>query len=194
VRGWIVCVQVVLDLASDPRSPSQARRFVADLCERLGLDEICADVTLPVSELVTNALLHASTPATLTVSVATGFIEVSVRDSSPREPVIRPVRLDPSADIDAAAARSPDLPIDLRDAALHIGEAGSVAAGRGLLIVEAVSDEWGVTRLTVGKEIWFRVRTPPGWTAHPPCPCPGSRSTTPGGLPLRIPAFPMVGG
>ncbi|MHA6757235.1 ATP-binding protein [Streptacidiphilus sp. PAMC 29251] len=47
------------------------------------------DVLLVVSELVTNALRHAPGPATLSVVLAAGEVEVTVQDTSTRPPVAR---------------------------------------------------------------------------------------------------------
>lgn len=156
--------EAVLRLSAEARSAGDARRFVARRCIDLGLESICEDVILPVSELVTNVVLHTGSSAVLRVGVVDDFLEVAVQDSSPRLPIVRPVRLDPRADIDSAARTSPELPEDLRDGLLHVGAAGSVAAGRGLLIVDAVADEWGVQELVGGKTVWFRIRLPADWT------------------------------
>lgn len=151
-----------LELPSCPGSAKRARQFVEEHCRGWALGELCGDVILPVSEVVTNAVLHASAPITVTVMAEDACITVSVRDSEPRPPVLRPVRLDVAADIDIAARRSDELPEDLRDFRLHVGDAGSIAAGRGLHIVAAVADEWGTSQLHDGKEVWFRIHTPAG--------------------------------
>jgi hypothetical protein len=158
---------------------------VSTTCHEWGLGDVCDDMVLPVSELITNAFLHAGTHLALTVSLTGQYVEVSVRDDNPRPPIVRPVRLDLAADL---ATMSPHVQVqsDPRDASLHVGEAGSVAAGRGLHIVDAVADEWGVAEYTDGKDVWFRIETPKGWTPPVPCPCEGSSDTTPGGLPIRI--------
>jgi anti-sigma regulatory factor (Ser/Thr protein kinase) len=141
-------------------------------------------MVLPVSELITNAFLHAGTHLVLTASLTGEFVEVSVRDDNPRAPIVRPVRIDLGADL-AELPEAVQVQGDHRAAALHVGEAGSVAAGRGLHIVDAVADEWGVAEYTDGKDVWFRIRTPGDWEPAEPCPCPGSPVTTPGGLPIR---------
>ena len=182
-----MCHQVTMELPGTPAAASAARHFVAECCDDWGLGPICEDLTLPVSELVTNALLHAPTPAMLTVSLTAAFVEVSVRDSNPRPPVLRPVRLNLDDDISVVAARLGDLPEDLRDEALHVGPSGSIAAGRGLHIVDAVADEWGVSELSAGKEVWFRIGTPPGWKPPVSCRCDTvAAGTSPGGLPLHV--------
>lgn len=76
----------VVTLAPTTASVPAARRFV-----RARLVEGVADVdtaTLLVSEVVTNAILHARTPVTLTVEVAHEVVRVTVRDGSPVPPRI----------------------------------------------------------------------------------------------------------
>jgi hypothetical protein len=94
--------------------------------------------------------------------------------------------MDLKADIDVLAGRPDALPDDPHDPALRVGEAGTVTAGRGLLIVDAVADEWGTADLRGGKDVWFRVRTPQDWQPRLPCQCAGSATTTPGGLPMHL--------
>jgi len=184
IGGCKVCGQVVHDLPSDPRSPGEGRQLVSDQCLEWSLGDICEDMVLPVSELITNAFLHAGTQLRLTTSLTREFVEVSVRDDNLRAPIVRPVRIDLEADL-AGLPEGVDVQGDHRHASLHVGEAGSVAAGRGLHIVDAVADEWGVAEYANGKDVWFRIRTPAGWEPDVPCPCPGSGITTPGGLPIR---------
>lgn len=183
-----MCEQAVVELPSSPTSAREARRFVGERCAQWGLGDVCEDLILPVSELVTNAVLHARTPAKVTVTLTARFVEVAVRDTNPRPPVLRPVRVDLAADIQQVAARLSDLPDDLRDPALHVGDAGSIAAGRGLHIVDAVADEWGVSELSDGKDVWFRVAVPPESGHCSDCHCAAQgNATTPGGLPLHLP-------
>ena len=179
-----MCQQESLSLPADARSPARARDFVGDWCRRLNFGELCDDIILPVSELVTNAFLHGGTTATLTVSLTGRFVEVAVSDGNPRQPVLRPVRNDVLSDIDEVASRVSFLPHDLRDEVLRVGEAGAVTAGRGLLIVDAVADEWGLSELASGKAVWFRVTTPTQSPGTVGCPCPDSTSTTVGGAPF----------
>ena len=175
-----MCRQAVLELAAEPESAAVARRYVGDRCAEWGLEAICDDLVLPVSELITNAVLHARTPVGVTVSLTGSFIEVAVRDGNPRPPVLRPVRLDLDAAVDEA---------DVRDPRLHVGDAGSIAAGRGLRIVDAVADEWGVSELSAGKDVWFRLRCPRGWAPPDECPCAQSTQRSPGGLPIAAGAL-----
>ncbi|HEY7704070.1 MAG TPA: ATP-binding protein [Acidimicrobiia bacterium] len=87
------------------------------------------------SELVTNVILHARTPFTVRVRDGDGHVRVTVDDSSPNS-------IDPDL-IGAPADRS----------------------GRGLRIVGALSDRWGIDYRPGGKSVWFSVTHP---TTGPP--------------------------
>jgi anti-sigma regulatory factor (Ser/Thr protein kinase) len=74
----------VLDLPPTTDSVPVARRFV-----RARLVDRATDVdtaTLLVSEVVTNAILHARTTVTVTVEVADQLVRIAVRDGSPVQP------------------------------------------------------------------------------------------------------------
>jgi anti-sigma regulatory factor (Ser/Thr protein kinase) len=79
----------VLDLPPTTASVPVARRFV-----RARLEDGAADVdtaTLLVSEVVTNAVLHARSAVTLTVDVADDVVRITVRDGSPVQPRVHPL-------------------------------------------------------------------------------------------------------
>ena len=76
----------VLDLPPTTDSVPVARRFV-----RARLVDGPTDVdtaTLLVSEVVTNAILHARTTVTLTLEVVGDLVRITVRDGSPVQPRI----------------------------------------------------------------------------------------------------------
>jgi anti-sigma regulatory factor (Ser/Thr protein kinase) len=86
-------------------------------------------LVLVTSELVTNAILHARTEVGLDVNVDESSIVLEVTDSSPA--TIPPPRV-------------PD-PED--------------TSGRGLFLVDVLSDAWGVRSLDGGgKTVWIRVQ------------------------------------
>ena len=180
-----MCQRASATLPADPRSTARAREFVAEQCTRWRLGGVCEDVVLPVSELVTNALIHGRSDTVVTISLTRTFLEVAVSDRNPRRPVARPVRRNLLADIDDVAARLSYLPQDLRDEVLEVGGAGAITAGCGLHIVDAVADEWGVSELSTGKAVWFRVATPDAWSPSHPCACADATATTPGGAPFH---------
>jgi anti-sigma regulatory factor (Ser/Thr protein kinase) len=114
-------------LHGDTRAPAAARRFLRDVLVGAGAtEELLAVAELCVSELVTNAVLHAGTSSELRV-VLDSALTVSVRDHGGPAP-------------EATPDHDPDL---LR---VH---------GRGLQLVEAMADRWGSERDAVGTTVWF---------------------------------------
>lgn len=70
-------------------SPAQARAIVAACSERLGLQEIRDDVTLVVSEMVTNAVRHAGPRVALEIRAEHDAVVIAVDDGSPDRPLPR---------------------------------------------------------------------------------------------------------
>jgi anti-sigma regulatory factor (Ser/Thr protein kinase) len=106
------------------------RHFVRDVLAAAGLFELCDNAQLGTSELVANAVRHAGTDILLTVSLSS-IVTISIEDHHPE--LRRP--MPPSWD--------------------ELGE-----SGRGLHIVAAVSQDWGVRSITGGKVIWFTLKLP----------------------------------
>jgi anti-sigma regulatory factor (Ser/Thr protein kinase) len=75
-----------IELPADAGSPRRARGAVADL---VGGRPGCDDLLLCVSEVVTNAVLHARSRSTLRVQVDGGTVRVEVQDDDPTLPVRR---------------------------------------------------------------------------------------------------------
>jgi serine phosphatase RsbU (regulator of sigma subunit)/anti-sigma regulatory factor (Ser/Thr protein kinase) len=142
-------------LPGSPLAPGAARRFVrAALAEwaELGLPgaadlpaRLAEDVLVVVSELVTNAVVHAGTEVELFCRLdhdhrhpdtAPGRLVVEVSDHHPS----RPVR-------DEGAER-PYLVERPYEAAEY---------GRGLRLVAALSEAWGITYRTGVKAVWARL-------------------------------------
>jgi anti-sigma regulatory factor (Ser/Thr protein kinase) len=71
-----------------PSSAPAARRFVASLA-LTGDEELSQRLSTLVSELATNAILHARTAFTVHASRADGVIRVAVSDESDEPPVLR---------------------------------------------------------------------------------------------------------
>jgi serine phosphatase RsbU (regulator of sigma subunit)/anti-sigma regulatory factor (Ser/Thr protein kinase) len=120
----------------DPAAAAAARRFVRqtlqswDISERSpDADRVVDDAVLLTSELVTNAVVHAGTALDVTCRIASGELEIAVRDRHP-------------------ARTLPDIP-----------EAASLSAerGRGLLLPSALASSWGVTYARTAKAVWFRM-------------------------------------
>ncbi len=72
--------------ANDASSAGGARRFVTATLEGWGLDELTEVASLLVSELVSNALLHAGTDLDVHLRRSDGMVRVEVHDRSPRLP------------------------------------------------------------------------------------------------------------
>jgi anti-sigma regulatory factor (Ser/Thr protein kinase) len=112
-------------------SPGSARRFVRQTLERWGCDELAEVAVLLVSELATNAVLHARTTfeVALDQNPAQGTIEVAITDRSPAQPALKHYSV----------------------------ESGT---GRGLRLVDELAESWGIDSATgEGKRVWF-VLTP----------------------------------
>lgn len=134
-------------------SVSAARRFVRDVSEhwertRPGrMETVLDNLGIVVSELVTNALLHAysspeSTPGAEAGRISLCLIHELCGSVGPGiERVVFAVA-DPSAD--APVAPDPERCAD--------GLWGLYESGRGMTLVEALADDWG----------WRRVRPPGG--------------------------------
>jgi anti-sigma regulatory factor (Ser/Thr protein kinase) len=76
-----------LRLPPEPASAGSARRFVAAALEPYDID--IDMVSLLVSELVSNVVLHAHTPLEVSVRTRGSHIRVSVADESPLIPAMK---------------------------------------------------------------------------------------------------------
>lgn len=72
-----------------PEAVQAARRFARDTLGNWSADAVEWAASQVVSELVTNAVLHARTPFRLDLSLDEGVLLVTVHDGSPRLPVAR---------------------------------------------------------------------------------------------------------
>lgn len=73
----------------DPAAVGTARRFVVSVMQRWGLP--AGDIPLLVSELATNAVLHARSEFSVAVSAGAGWVRVEVSDGNSRVPVLASV-------------------------------------------------------------------------------------------------------
>lgn len=120
----------VIELSPRTLSAQEARQFVHDQCEHWGCRELVDTAMLVVSELVTNAVVHAATPAELRAEWADGVLRLEV--------------------LDHAEASPPDPRIASPDD----------EGGRGLFLVDALSAAWGVEPSESGKVVWAEVTAP----------------------------------
>lgn len=109
-----------------PAAISLARRFVTTTLDRWGYGDVADDAAIVVSELATNAVLHARSTFHVSVGVAAGEgegVRIGVHDESPLQPSLR-------------------------------GYSITSATGRGLRMVDALSASWGSIPLPHRKEVW----------------------------------------
>lgn len=118
-----------LRLEPDPKSVQRARQWVTSLLHELGRDDLLECAELGVSELVTNALLHADDPIAVRVRGTREHPRLEVTDGSRNPPVLP----GPAASLDDLLA----------------------TFGRGLDIVARCSTAWGATIERDGKVVWF---------------------------------------
>lgn len=78
-----------IELVASAPSVGRARNFVADLLFHHGLPHLVDDVRLVVSELATNAIMHAQTAFSVTLRGFDGFVVVEVHDGSHAGPFLR---------------------------------------------------------------------------------------------------------
>ena len=173
-----MCCHASRRLPPEPRSARDARRFLVECFTSWHLEGLLEDGQLALSELVTNGVVYGKTPLVVTISCAAGVSEIAVTDYNPALPVVRPLRRNMHADIDTANRRLGELAgsaggaatADDRDPRLHVGEAGALTGGRGLLLLESLG-EWGVAPHAGGKAVWVRMAVPSGWQAARHCAC-----------------------
>src|SRR6185503_6965708 len=79
----------VLPLGPDPGSAAMARRFTAETLGGWGATELTDTAVLLVSELVTNAVLHARSSSELVVRRVDTGIRVELRDENPAAPTVK---------------------------------------------------------------------------------------------------------
>ncbi|MFI5768408.1 ATP-binding protein [Streptomyces sp. NPDC051658] len=121
-----------------PESVGQARSFTSEALADWGLPDRAEDIRLCVSELATNALVHGTAPGH-------GFLVKLNAD----EDVVR-------LEVHDSRRKHPEA----RQAA------GTDTSGRGLILVNALADGWGVEdRAPVGKIVWSCFKATGGTTA-----------------------------
>lgn len=115
-------------LPADPASPQRARDFVAEVLTAWGAASLREEARLLTSELVTNAVMHARTDATVTV----------VRDD-----VRHTVRVTVTDESEARPRQRPYSPL--------------ATTGRGLSLVARAAKDFGVDVRAGGKTVWFEL-------------------------------------
>lgn len=124
-----------LSLPASPPSVRLARDWVTRVLLDIGRDELTDSARLAVSELVTNAILHADPPMTVHVRGTVDHPRIEVTDQSMVPP--RPRRNPSAVDIDDEFSWS--------------------TVGRGLDLVACYAHRWGadIDPRGSGKVVWF---------------------------------------
>jgi anti-sigma regulatory factor (Ser/Thr protein kinase) len=134
-----------LQLPPEPRSVGTARRFITRLMPRWLSADARDRAVLAVSETVANAVRASRDPVTVRLFRRRPAVRIEVHDESHNTAELTPRR-----------------------------PADDAESGRGLLLVEAVTENWGVTHHPDdGKTLWFHV-------AEPDRPASGEGDSAPG--------------
>jgi anti-sigma regulatory factor (Ser/Thr protein kinase) len=113
-----------------PESVGGARQFTRRTLVSWGAGGLEDDVRIVASELATNALLHARTRFTLTLTLDGDRLRLTMTDGSPTHPRVR-----------------------------RFNSAESTT-GRGLTMVAELAQAWGVEKDGAGKAVWCEFRVP----------------------------------
>jgi sigma-B regulation protein RsbU (phosphoserine phosphatase) len=76
-------VSEVLQLQPGVQAPAQARHWLADVCQDRGCQDLAPDALILVSELTTNAVLHAGTGCCVEADFDDLALMVRVSDETP---------------------------------------------------------------------------------------------------------------
>jgi anti-sigma regulatory factor (Ser/Thr protein kinase) len=117
-------------LTPGPRGVSDARRWATQVLTEIGRPELVESACISVSEVITNALLHAEQPVSVRLRGTSDHPRIEVRDGTPEPPDLPDLESDPTDDI-------------------------LLTFGRGLSIVARVSSAWGAVLEEDGKVVWF---------------------------------------
>ena len=131
-RPPAACNALVTHVAGGPLAAPAARRLVTTFATEISKDCL-DDATLMISELVNNSVEHGGAGpgsfVTLAIDVSEGVLMVEVRDSGPG--FVPPASLAFEADLETTS-------------------------GRGLRIIAALADGWGITT-DDGTRVWFEL-------------------------------------
>lgn len=115
-------------------SVRQARELVRKRLAEYGFQDLVDVAELLVSELATNAVVHAGGRYRLTLSLGVGILRCEVADE--RRHLPRPPHRQAESD------ENPDFDSE---------------NGRGLFLVDALAHRWGSRLVEEGKEVWFEL-------------------------------------
>jgi serine phosphatase RsbU (regulator of sigma subunit)/anti-sigma regulatory factor (Ser/Thr protein kinase) len=131
-RAMALSRSATMMVPAEPTGPSRVRQWMSTRLRDWSVPEpVIGAAILCTSELTTNALLHAGTPAQVHIDLNAERLLVSVADTGTRGTVIR-------AHADTMSSR-----------------------GRGLGLIEDLSDSWGTDPTVRGTTVWFEMLLPP---------------------------------
>jgi anti-sigma regulatory factor (Ser/Thr protein kinase) len=120
---------VILEVPPLRSCVASARHWVLDRAAEAGVgDDTLAVVELLTSEVMTNAVVHGTTGGCVRIATSAGSGVFEV----------------------SVTDDGPGVPT-----VCHVAPAAE--GGRGMLLVEALATEWGVTEHDAGKSVWFRI-------------------------------------
>lgn len=175
---------LALEAADGADAAAAARHWSRKTTESLGLDHLVEDVELVVSELVTNAVLHARTDVHLQIDPLGDGVRIEVHDSAPdRLPVASGTGLLELLELDEVDDLTGGL------TALDV----ETMTGRGMTLIEAIAERWGVVVTDSTKAVWAELAT--GTEAvdeEEPVPStPTAAAATPPGRLVSVPGVPV---
>jgi len=173
-RLHVVSLSRVAQFEAAPDAANRARRFVRETLTEwgksgeFGLELVLDDALLLTSELVTNAVVHAGTSASVQCELRPGAdgvpagIRVEVTDRHPSKPLPPPAEGETRAEPE---------------------ELGASEHGYGLYLTSYLADAWGVQYARSAKQVWFELLLPGREqgtaTAPPPTPPSGAADGLP---------------
>ncbi len=145
---------------AEPIMVSEARRFAAATYASWEMSPDQADLAcLLVSEMVTNAVLHASVtpapaavPAAVSAEAAADLEDPGPRRAQAHRPREFALRLRRGAEVVWAEVFDPDLRLPRLRSARATDE-----GGRGLYLIEQLATRWGSRPTPEGKAVWFEI-------------------------------------
>jgi anti-sigma regulatory factor (Ser/Thr protein kinase) len=115
-----------MTIPADPARVGQVRRWLAACVGDEAGAETLETLSLLASEVITNAVLHAATPVTVSVEREDARVRVCVTDQLAEVPSIAEFTADRSG-------------------------------GRGMGLIDALADDWGVDVALGAKTVWFEL-------------------------------------
>jgi hypothetical protein len=117
---------VEMDCRTDALPVRHARAFVATAVKAWGLADLVERAELLTSEVVTNAVVNTHGPVQLVVQAQSSSVVVEVRDSAAQADIV-----------------------------IEGEEVAEADHGRGMMLVDALSNRWGWWKVDGEKVVWF---------------------------------------